>query len=156
MEREVIQSVGFKNVVEDGKVIGFQFKVRNPYYRGVYLSQILTGYATVDGEDISRDDIVWKFAGETYTWQQMKAARQIHWNLLECAYIICKKPGGLKQGFHDVRYSFTSTKSYMPPSMNSANAALQPDSNPERSKAADLDENNGFGGTHHYRRMIIV
>ena len=56
MEKKVIQTVGFRNVIEDGKVIGFQFKVRNPYYRGVYLSQIQAGYATVDGEDIGRDD----------------------------------------------------------------------------------------------------
>ena len=36
MEREIIQSVGFRNLVEDGVVTGFQFKVRLPYYRGVF------------------------------------------------------------------------------------------------------------------------
>lgn len=28
LEREVIQSIGFRNTVEDGKVTGFQFSVR--------------------------------------------------------------------------------------------------------------------------------
>ncbi len=38
MEREVIQSVGFRNIVENGEVTGFQLKIRLPYYRGVFLS----------------------------------------------------------------------------------------------------------------------
>ena len=40
IEREVIQSVGFRNVKEDGKITGFQFRVRIPYYRGIYLWKI--------------------------------------------------------------------------------------------------------------------
>jgi hypothetical protein len=149
MEKKVIQSVGFRNVIEDGKVIGFQFKVRNPYYRGVYLSQVQTGYATVDGEDIGRDDILWQIAGATYTWQEMLVSRNVHWNLLQFATIIVKKQGGLKQGYHDLRYSFTSTKSYMPPMMN-VNNALKPDTT---NGSGTLSE---FGATHHYRRLIIV
>ena len=31
MEREVIQSVGFRNIKKDGDTIGFQFKIRLPY-----------------------------------------------------------------------------------------------------------------------------
>ena len=150
MERTVIQSVGFRNVMEEGKVIGFQFKVRNPYYRGVYLSQIQTGYATVDGEDIGRNDIMWQIAGATYTWQEMLVSRNVHWNPLQLATIIVKKPGGLKQGYHDLRYSFTSTKSYMPPVLN-VNNALKPDTT--TNGGMTLPE---FGATHHYRRLIIV
>ena len=40
MEREVIQSVGFRNIKKDGEVVGFQLKVRLPYYRGIFLSQL--------------------------------------------------------------------------------------------------------------------
>ena len=53
MEREIIQSVGFRNLVEDGVVTGFQFKVRLPYYRGVFLSQLRTGDLIVDGQAVS-------------------------------------------------------------------------------------------------------
>ncbi len=150
MEKKVIQSVGFRNVIEDGKVIGFQFKLRNPYYRGVYLSQVQAGYATVDGEDIGRDDIKWQIAGATYTWQEMLVSRNVHWNLLQLATIIVKKPGGLKQGYHDLRYSFTSTKSYMPPILN-VNNASKPDTT--NNGGVTLPE---FGATHHYRRLLIV
>ena len=53
MEKQVIQSVGFRNIKdEDGNVTGFQFKVRLPYYRGIFLSQIRPGTLYVDGEKV--------------------------------------------------------------------------------------------------------
>ncbi len=54
MEREVIQSVGFRNLVEDGEITGFQLKIRLPYYRGVFLSQLRPGTLTVDGETFTK------------------------------------------------------------------------------------------------------
>ena len=58
MEKQVIQSVGFRNIKdEDGNVTGFQFKVRLPYYRGIFLSQIRPGTLYVDGEKIEKDEI---------------------------------------------------------------------------------------------------
>ena len=51
MEKQVIQSVGFRNTKdEEGNATGFQFKVRLPYYRGIFLSQIRPGTLFVDGE----------------------------------------------------------------------------------------------------------
>lgn len=55
MEKEVIQSVGFRNTKENGEVTGFQFKVRLPYYRGVFLSQLRPGTLYVDGEKFEDD-----------------------------------------------------------------------------------------------------
>ena len=48
LEKEVIQSVGFRNVKENGKITGFQIKVRLPYYRGIFLSQLRPGTLYVD------------------------------------------------------------------------------------------------------------
>ena len=53
MEKQVIQSVGFRNISEGGKVTGFQLKIRLPYYRGVFLSQVKVGSIVVDGEEIT-------------------------------------------------------------------------------------------------------
>ena len=55
MEKQVIQSVGFRNIRENGEVTGFQFKIRLPYYRGIFLSQIMPGTLYVDGERIEKD-----------------------------------------------------------------------------------------------------
>ena len=64
MEREIIQSVGFRNLVEDGVVTGFQFKVRLPYYRGVFLSQLRTGDLIVDGQLFDGKDLNWNIRCE--------------------------------------------------------------------------------------------
>ena len=91
MEKQVIQSTGFRNIVENGEVTGFQVKIRLPYYRGVYLSQIKPGHLIVDGETFGEDEIMWR--------------------------VNVKKPGGLAQGYHDITYGFYCTHSYMPPAM---------------------------------------
>lgn len=55
MEKQVIQSVGFRNIKdEEGNVTGFQFKVRLPYYRGIFLSQIRPGTLYIDGEKLKK------------------------------------------------------------------------------------------------------
>ena len=54
-DREIIQYPGFRNIYDDaGNAIGFEFRIRSNYYRGVYLSLLNVGRVTVDGEEIGR------------------------------------------------------------------------------------------------------
>ena len=115
MEREVIQSVGFRNTKENGEITGFQFKVRLPYYRGVFLSQLRPGTLYVDGEKFEKGDIIWNIKGEDYTYEEMKEDFKTHWAVTEPAVLKVKKMGGLSQGFHELVYGFCFTSSYMPP-----------------------------------------
>ncbi len=146
MEREVIQSVGFRNTVENGKVTGFQFKIRLPYYRGVFLSQLRPGTLTVDGETFTKENITWCIRGEEYTNDEMAADYKTHWNPTETAVLKVKKPGGLGQGYHDLKYGFCFTSSYMPPVMQSM---LDPD----RESFVFMPE---FGHHVNERRLLIV
>ncbi|MCQ2237780.1 MAG: DUF6379 domain-containing protein [Bacteroidaceae bacterium] len=146
MEKQVIQSVGFRNISSEGKVVGFQLKIRLPYYRGVYLSQIKMGSLVVDGEEITKDHIIWRVNGTDYTWQEMMVSRNVHWSPLELATLIVDKPGGLKQGYHDLKYSYACTHSYMPPS-------LEHIIDPYKEEMVYLTE---FGHTHNSRRLLIV
>lgn len=146
MEKQVIQSVGFRNIVKDGKVTGFQLKIRLPYYRGVYLSQVKVGNLVVDGQEISRENILWRHKGEDYTYQEMLESRNVHWNPLELITLIVDKPGGLAQGFHDLTYSYCCTHSYMPPMMETLMDPFKPET-------VHLVE---FGHTHNSRRLLIV
>jgi hypothetical protein len=146
MEKQVIQSVGFRNIVSDGKVTGFQLKIRLPYYRGVYLSQVKVGSLVVDGEEITKDHILWRLGGSDYTWQEMLQARKVHWHPLELVTLIVDKPGGLQQGYHDLKYSYACTHSYMPPMMEEMMS-------PFKEETVYLVE---FGHTHHTRRLLIV
>lgn len=146
MERQVIQSVGFRNIVEDGKIIGFQLKIRLPYYRGVFLSQIKPGNLIVDGEVFTKEQVLWRIGGEDYTAAQMRADWKTHWHPLEPATLIVKKEGGLSQGFHDLQYGFCCTHSYMPPFMEDL-------SDPTKDEVIFMPE---FGRNQNYRRLLIV
>ena len=132
MEKQVIQSVGFRNLYEDGRAVGFQLKIRLPYYRGVFLSQIKPGSLTV--------------GGETYTAVEMRADWKTHWHPLEPAALVVKKEGGLAQGYHDIQYGFCCTHSYMPPFLESA-------ADPAKPEMVYMPE---MGHNLHQRRLLIV
>ena len=146
MDKQVIQSTGFRNIVENGEVTGFQLKIRLPYYRGVYLSQIKAGHLIVDGESFGEDEIQWRVNGEDYTYAQMKDAMDTHWHPMEPATLLVKKPGGLAQGYHDLTYGFCCTHSYMPP-------ALDAMEDPDKPAIVYFVE---FGQNTNSRRLLIV
>ena len=146
MEKQVIQSVGFRNITENGEITGFQFKIRLPYYRGVFLSQIIPGTLFVDGEAFSKDEITWCLRGEAYTPEEMHDDYNTHWNPTECMVLKVKKPGGLPQGYHDLKYGYCFTSSYMPPIMQDA---LDPD----KEAFIFMPE---FGHHVNERRLLIV
>ncbi len=69
-----------------------------------------------------------------------------HWNPTETAVLRVKKPGGLEQGYHDLKYGFCFTSSYMPP-------ALQNTLDPDKECFVFMPE---FGHHMNERRLIIV
>lgn len=146
MEREVIQSVGFRNIKQDGKIAGFQLKVRLPYYRGIFLSQLRPGTLYIDGEKFEKEDIIWNIKGIDHTYEEMKDDYQTHWAVTEPAVLKVKKEGGLSQGYHDITLGFCFTSSYMPPVMQDS---LDPDSE----SVIFMPE---FGHHVNKRRLIIV
>lgn len=146
MEKQVIQSVGFRNIKEDGETTGFQLKIRLPYYRGVFLSQIRPGTLNVDGETYEKEDIIWNIKGEDYTYEELKKDFNTQWSVTEPAVLKVKKTGGLSQGFHDISYGFCYTSSYMPP-------MLQSMLDPDKESFVFLPE---FGHHVNTRRLIIV
>lgn len=146
MEKQVIQSTGFHNLCENGEVTGFQFKVRLPYYRGVFLSQLRPGTLIVDGEVFMKDDVIWNIHGEDYTWQEMLEDYKTFWEVTAPAVLKVKKPGGLKQGYHDLTYGYCFTSSYMPP-------IIQAGLDPDKEGFVFMPE---FGHHVNSRRLIIV
>lgn len=118
LEKECIQSRGFRNVLMDGEIAGFQVAIRLLYYRGVWLSQLRPATVIVDGETFSGDHVTWTIGGRTYSQAELAQHGDIHWALLEPAILTVAKPGGLAQGMHDVEVKFTYSASYMPPAMD--------------------------------------
>jgi len=118
LEKECIQSRGFRNVVNQGKNTGFQFNIRSLYYRGLWLSQLRPATITVDGETFSGNQITWTINDITYEQEEMLTLGNVHWGLLEPATLTVRKEGGLKPGSHDIELTYQYSSSYFPPSMD--------------------------------------
>lgn len=147
MEKQVIQSVGFRNIIDkNGNITGFQFKVKLPYYRGIFLSQIRPGTLYIDGEKIDKENIVWNIKGEDFTNEEMAQDFQTHWSTTVPAVLKVKKEGGLAQGYHDLKYGFCYTSSYMPP-------IIQEHLDPDKESMVYMPE---FGYHVNERRLLIV
>jgi hypothetical protein len=118
LDRECIQSRGFRNVESQGKITGFQFNIRSLYYRGLWLSQLRPATITVDGETFSGDQITWTINGVTYEQEEMLKLGDVHWGLLEPATLTVRKESGLKSGTHDIELTYQYSSSYFPPAMD--------------------------------------
>lgn len=120
LEIEVIQQKGFRNIVEDGKIVGFQVGIRQKVYRGTWLSQFRFDNLTVDGERFGPEDVTFLISGIEYTYEEMANKDRIMWPRDEAAYIRVKKEGGLATGTHTVHVSFWEIRSYLPPRVDNS------------------------------------
>jgi sugar phosphate isomerase/epimerase len=114
----MIQGRGFRNVVEDGRVTGFSFQLRNPNYRGVAGSLLDGVEVVVDGEHIPDHVPLWTLQGRTFTLDQLRASSDVRWQLDEPATITVPKPGGLTAGVHRLEVVVFLRRSYFPPSIS--------------------------------------
>src|SRR4051812_40183956 len=88
LERDLIQSVGFRNVREGGEVTGFQFRVRMPSYRGMSASLIDGIGVSIPGiVDVGPDVPVWTLQGETHTLAELWESDGLRWPLEDAAII---------------------------------------------------------------------
>lgn len=112
--RHMFNPEGFKNVIKDGKVIGFQFECKIQYYRGVTLSIIRDIEVWVDDEEFKREDIRFTLEGDTFTLDEMETVIDYRWKFGQWAGVTVLKEGGLKQGKHHIKSTQTIAPSYMP------------------------------------------
>ncbi len=123
LEKECIQSRGFRNVESNGKITGFQIKIRSLNYRGLWLSQLRPATVTVDGETFTGEQITWTINGVTYTQNEMAELGDVHWGVLDPATLTIAKEGGLETGSHDIELSYLYSSSYLPPDIDTVLAA---------------------------------
>jgi sugar phosphate isomerase/epimerase len=115
LDRDIIQGRGFRNVVEDGRVTGFQFQLRNPNYRGGAASLLDGIDVVVDGERIPEHVPLWTLQGRTLTLDELRASEDVRWQLDEPATITVPTPGGLAVGVHRLEVVVHLRRSYFPP-----------------------------------------
>ena len=114
--RPIYNPSSFKNVEEDGKVVGFSFDWKAQYYRGITLSIIRDFVLKVDGEDIKREDIRLTVNGETFTLEECRTVidPEYRWEFGEYATVTVLKEGGLSNGQHKMEAVQKIAPSYMP------------------------------------------
>jgi len=115
LERDLIQSSGFRNVREGGRITGFQFRVRMPSYRGMAAS-LIDGVAVHVGNlvDVPADVPLWTFGGRQYTLHELWNSDGVRWPLEEAALVTVPFDGGLPQGVHDLSIELRLRMSYIP------------------------------------------
>lgn len=113
-DKYIIVEDGFKNVVENGEVTGFQFGARLPYYRGLGLSMVENLAITVDGEAVPREAIRVTLHGNTYSLDEMETEYEDRWEMGEVGTVIVRRPGGLAPGEHTIELVDYLRISYLP------------------------------------------
>ena len=113
-EKYLISSQDFRNLTENGKVSGFQVKVRIPYYRGIMLSLIEKLEIVADGESFAGNAIRISVGDKTMTAEQALQASDVRWPFNQAATLLIAKPGGLSVGMHTIQFNINIRKSYFP------------------------------------------
>lgn len=115
LERDLIQSVGFRNVRTDGAITGFQFRVRMPSYRGMAASLIDGIGVSIPGlVDIAPDVPLWTLQGGTYTLDELWRSNDLRWPLEDAAIVTVPLAGGLPDGTHELSIDLRLRMSYIP------------------------------------------
>lgn len=114
LEYSIIQTRGFTNVSEDGRVTGFQLLVRMPNYRGAWASLVDGADVTVDGRAFPRESTRWTLGDRTFTLDDLWRSSGVHWDLAEPATLTVPLEGGLSPGVHDVAVAIYLRSPYIP------------------------------------------
>ncbi len=122
-EKYMIMTRGFRNVRQNGDVVGFQFNVRTTYYRGVFLTIVGGFEVKVDGETFAPEQLRFSVGGRDFTLKDMEDEETARWPFGEPATITVLKKGGLAPGMHEIAVMQCIKPAYMPARGFVANAS---------------------------------
>lgn len=121
--RQVFYPDGFRNIEQDGKVIGYEFQFKAQYYRGVTLSIVRDIQVILDGVKEERENIRFCVNGECFTLDEMSTVvdPDYRWEFGEFTTVKVLKEGGLAKGKHHIAAYQKIVPSYMPFPMEMTN-----------------------------------
>ncbi|MGG7215065.1 C-glycoside deglycosidase beta subunit domain-containing protein [Clostridium nigeriense] len=103
------------NVVENGKVIGYEMETNITYYRGIPLSMVENIRVEVDGKEEPSESI--RISTDKTDWFTLKEAETVtsyKWEYGEPLYIRILKENGLNKGKHKVKLTVATRTAYIP------------------------------------------
>jgi len=113
-EQYLVCEEGFRNVEDNGEIIGFELKIRIPYYRGIALSLINHIELEVNGTAFLQDDMVFTVNSGSFPYKELATVINNRWEFGEKATLFVRKQGGLNPGEHQVRVFVSLRISYLP------------------------------------------
>lgn len=91
-----------KNIDVEGAVIGYEFKIKYPSYRGTFLSCIEDLRFTIDDVEIPEDEIYFFLNNKQFLLDELKQCFKEYWFVRDKATIQVAKSGGISSGEHKV------------------------------------------------------
>jgi hypothetical protein len=109
----LIRRDSLKNVVEDGKAVGYKLGVRIADYRGQILSLHNGYYICVDGVVYPREVQKFEINGKSpRTFEELKTCYYEHWNYDDEGTLYVAKEGGLEPGVHKIDFQQSILNAY--------------------------------------------
>jgi hypothetical protein len=115
LERQLVQSVGFRNTGSPGARDGFEFRLRLPYYRGMPASLCDGVDVSVDGETFGFEHNRVVLGGRELSLAELREAVDVRWSIDAAAIVRVRKAGGLAVGVHEISVAVRLRQSYFPP-----------------------------------------
>lgn len=88
------------NVKAGNTVVGYEFKLQYPSYRGTFLSCIEALRFQMDGEELDKKDVVFMLNGKQFLIDELAECFKEYWFVLDYATVRVLKSGGLTAGEH--------------------------------------------------------
>lgn len=104
-----------RNVMEDGKIIGYEMQTHITYYRGIPLSMVNFVAVETDGLHVPEENI--RFTSDHIDWftlKEMETVGSIKWEYGTPATIRVLQDGGLSKGRHKVQLTVCTRTAYIP------------------------------------------
>ena len=109
----LVRKDSLENFVEDGKVAGFKFCIRQSNYRGCLLSLYNGVYCLMDGVDYPRSVQKFGINGKApRTLEETMKCINEHWDFDDEGTVYVYKEGGLEPGSHELVYAQSILSSY--------------------------------------------
>lgn len=112
---ETIVDNSLEDYIANGKVMGYQFKIRMDYYRGHYLSTIEEFRIKVDGYEVDNERVKLCLNGKEFSPAEFGYCSTEFWPIIEDATVRVFYPedGGLPRGEHEVELIMFIRSPYM-------------------------------------------
>lgn len=101
-DRRLLEDQTITNYVVKGIILGYEFKIRYPSWRGTYLSCIEKLEFRLDREVIDRGAVIFSLNNKQYLPGDWDGLYKEYWYVLDYGTVTVLKRGGIPKGIHEI------------------------------------------------------